>query len=292
MKKGAYTLLITPFRKDLSLDEEGLRILVKRQIEAGIHGIAPLGVTGENTLMDDKEVYRVVEIISEEVNGKTLIIPDTCTENLSVAKERVKVYKDLGADYISVFCPYFVLPKADGIIKFYTDLADYSEVPILLHGAKGRTGVELTPQISAVLAKHPNIVGIKDGNKDLGHLSQVIHLTRNDDFKVFTGKDTTAYATALMGGAGTFTVAGNIIPDIMAQMINFVFVGNFNEAEKMHHKYFEVFDALRFETNPMAAKAALNLMGLPAGALRPPLTPLSEKYVDEIKEILVERKMI
>lgn len=292
MKKGAYTLLITPFKEDLSLDEEGLRLLVRRQVAAGVHGLAPLGVTGENTLLTDAEVYRVVEIIVEEAKGKCLIVPDTCTENLTVAKERVKKYKELGADYISVFVPYFVLPKADGIIKFYSDLADYSELPIVLHGAKTRTGVELTPEISAVLAKHPNIIGIKDGNKDLGHLSKVIHLTKDDDFIVFTGKDTTAYATALMGGAGTFTVAGNLIPEVMATMLDHVFSGNYKEAEKMHHQYFEVFDACRFETNPMAAKAALKLMGLPSGPLRPPLTPLSDKYVQIIKTLLQERKMI
>lgn len=292
MKKGAYTLLITPFKEDMSLDEDGLRRLVRRQVEADIHGIAPLGVTGENTLMTDEEVYRVVEIIVEEAKGKCLIVPDTCTENYSIAKERVKKYKELGADYISVFVPYFVLPKADGIIKFYSDLADYSELPIVLHGAKTRTGVELTPQISATLAKHPNIVGIKDGNKDLGHLSQVIHLTRDDDFIVFTGKDTTAFATALMGGAGTFTVAGNLVPEVMARMLDHVFNGEYKQAEEIHHNYFEVFDACRFETNPMGAKAALELMGLPAGPLRPPLTPLSDKYVEIIKSILKERDLI
>ena len=108
MKKGAYTLLVTPFKEDLSLDEDGLRVLVKRQIEAGIHGIAPLGVTGENTLMTDKEVYRVVEIIVEEAKGKSLIVPDTCSENYTQAKERVRMYNELGADMISVFVPYFV----------------------------------------------------------------------------------------------------------------------------------------------------------------------------------------
>ncbi len=292
MKNGAYTLLITPFLADLSLDESGLRTLVKRQVEAGIHGIAPLGVTGENTLLTDGEVYRVVEIIVEEAKGKVAVIPDTCTENLTVAKERVKKYKEIGADYVSVFAPYFILPKADGIIKFYSDLADYSEIPIILHGAKTRTGIELTPEISAILAKHPNIIGIKDGNKDLGHLSKVIHLTKDEDFKVYTGKDTTAYATALMGGSGTFTVAGNLIPGIMAEMIDLVFEGKIAEAKALHHQYFEVFDALRFETNPMAAKAALTLMELPAGSLRPPLTPLSEKYVVEIKNILSERNLI
>lgn len=292
MKNGAYTLMVTPFNEDLSLDEDGLRLLVKRQVDDGIHGIAPLGVTGENTLLTDAEVYRVVEIIVEEAKGKALIIPDTCTENLTIAKERVKKYKEIGADYVSVFVPYFILPKADGIINFYSDLADYSEIPIILHGAKTRTGVELTPEISATLARHPNIIGIKDGNKDLGHLSKVIHLTKDEDFKVFTGKDTTAYATALMGGAGTFTVAGNIIPGVMAEMIDSVFSGDISKAKTMHHQYFEVFDALRFETNPMAAKAALKMMSLPAGSLRPPLTPLSEKYVIEIKNILSERNMI
>lgn len=292
MNKGAYTLLITPFKEDLSLDENGLRILVHRQIKSGIHGIAPLGVTGENTLMSDKEVYRVLEIIVEEAKGKCLIVPDTCTENLNIAKERVRKYKELGADYISVFVPYFVLPKDDGIIKFYSEVADHSEIPILLHGAKTRTGVEITPNISAVLAKHPNIKGIKDGNKDLGHLSNVIHLTRNDDFLVFTGKDTTAFATVLMGGAGTFTVAGNLVPNIMASMIDHIINGEYKKAESLHHEYFEVFDACRFESNPMGAKAALKLMGLPAGPLRPPLTPLSEKYVQIIKSILLERQMI
>lgn len=285
-------MLITPFREDLSLDEEGLRTLVRRQVESGIHGIAPLGVTGENTLLTDDEVYRVVEIVVEEAKGKALIVPDTCTENFTTAKERVKKYKELGADMISVFVPYFILPKVDGIIAFYRDLADYSELPIVLHGAKTRTGVELTPEISATLAKHPNIAGIKDGNKDLGHLAKVIHLTMDDDFELFTGKDTTAFPTVAMGGAGTFTVAGNVVPEIMARMVDLALEGKTAEAAELHHQYFEVFDSLRFETNPMAAKAALNLMNLPAGGLRPPLTPLSEKYVKLIESILLERNLI
>ena len=131
MQKGAYTLLITPFKKDLSLDEEGLKLLVQKQIDAGIHGIAPLGVTGENTLMTDEEVYKVVEIIVKTANGKAKIAPDACATSLWYAKERVKIFADLGVDYISVFTPYFVLPKTDGLIDFYEKLADFSPVPIL-----------------------------------------------------------------------------------------------------------------------------------------------------------------
>ncbi|MDD4215051.1 MAG: dihydrodipicolinate synthase family protein, partial [Bacteroidales bacterium] len=193
MVKGAYTLLITPFKQDLSLDEEGLKMLVERQIKSGIHGIAPLGVTGENTMMSDEEVYRVIQIIAETARGRVKLAPDACSTSLWEAKERVQRFADLGVDYIAVFTPYFVLPKQEGLIDFYEKLADFSPVPILLHNAPERTGVDLLPETTGLLAKHPNIIGIKDGNKKLDHLAKIIYLTRNENFFVFTGKDTTAY---------------------------------------------------------------------------------------------------
>lgn len=287
MLQGAYTLLITPFRADLSLDEEGLKRLVERQIESGIDGIAPLGVTGENTLMTDEEVYKVVEIAVKTAGGRVKVVPDACASSLWEAMERVKRYADLGADYIAVFTPYFVIPKVDGLIDFYTRLADNSPVPIILHNAAERTGVELPPETSAMLAKHPNIIGIKDGNKKLDHLAKLLHLTRDDDFSVFTGKDTTAYPLICFGGAGTFTVAGNIIPGVMKEVTTLALQGKLDEARVLHYKYYEFFEACRFETNPMAAKMALNLMGLPAGGHRPPLTPLSEGKTKTLKEIMV-----
>lgn len=284
--------MITPFKEDLSLDEEGLKVLVDRQVAAGVTGIAPLGVTGENTLMTDDEVYKVVEIIVENAKGKCLVVPDTCEENYIRAKERVLKFADLGADYVSVFAPYFILPKADGIIKFYSDLADVSPVPIVLHNAKGRTGIELTPQITATLAKHPNIAGIKDGNKQLDHLALVMYLTQNEDFNVYTGKDTTAFPFVAFGGSGSFTVAGNVVPDMMKEMVMLAVDGKMEEARELHYKYYELYDALRFETNPMAAKRALNMMGLPAGSLRPPLTELSDAKTEQLKSILTKNGIL
>jgi 4-hydroxy-tetrahydrodipicolinate synthase len=286
MVKGAYTLLITPFNKDLSLDEEGLRLLVQRQVDAGIQGIAPLGVTGENTMMTDAEVYRVVEIIAEVAKGKAKLAPDACSTSLWEAKERVARFVDLGADDISVFTPYFVLPKQEGLIEFYTQLADFSKVPIILHNAPERTGVDLLPETTGVLAKHPNIVGIKDGNKKLDHLAKILQLTRGEDFCVFTGKDTTAYPLMCFGGAGTFTVAGNVIPETMRRLTEFSLAGNRKEAEEIHYKYYDLFEALRYESNPMAAKMALNLMGLPAGGHRSPLTPLSEDKTNKLRAFM------
>jgi 4-hydroxy-tetrahydrodipicolinate synthase len=283
MVKGAYTLLITPFNKDLSIDEEGLRVLVQRQVDAGIQGIAPLGVTGENTMMTDAEVYRVVEIIAKVAKGKAKLAPDACSTSLWEAKERVARFIDLGADYISVFTPYFVLPKQEGLIEFYTQLADFSKVPIILHNAPERTGVDLLPETTGFLSRHPNIIGIKDGNKKLDHLAKILQLTRDQDFCVFTGKDTTAYPLISFGGAGTFTVAGNIIPEIMRRMTEHALQGDMEEAEVIHYKYYDLFEALRYESNPMAVKMALNLMGLPAGGHRLPLTPLSDEKTNKLR---------
>lgn len=292
MQKGAYTLIITPFNEDLSLNTEGLRKLVKIQIDAGIHGIAPLGVTGENTLLTDDEIKTVVETIVSEAKGKAKIVPDTCTSSLWKAKERVQLFADLGADYISVFAPFFVIPKPDGVIDFYEQLADFSKIPIVLHNAQARTGIDMAPETTAYLAKHPNIIGIKDGNKKLDHLAKVIYLTKDEDFEVFTGKDTTAFPFVCFGGAGSFTVAGNVIPKVMKNLLDLALNEQKEEAEKLHFQYYDLFEALRFETNPMAAKMALNLMQLPSGDLRSPLTPLSESKTEILKSIMQKKNLI
>ncbi len=292
MQKGAYTLLITPFKEDLSIDEDGLKLLVQRQIEAGIHGIAPLGVTGENTLLTDDEVNKVLQIVVNEAKGKTRIVPDLCVMSLWKAIERAKQFADLGADFICVFAPYFVLPKPAGVIEFYEKLADASAVPIMLHNAQARTGIDLTPETTAQLAMHPNITGIKDGNKKLDHLAKVLYLTKDEDFEVFTGKDTTAFPFAAFGGSGSFTVSGNVVPKVMKEMLEFALSGNFDKAKKIHLEYYGLFEAIRFETNPMAAKRALNLMDLPAGSLRLPLTELSEAKTERLKSIMKKRGLI
>lgn len=292
MKKGAYTLLITPFEKDYSLDEQALRRLVRMQVESDIDGIAPLGVTGENTLMSDMEVKRLVEIVVEEAGGKKLILPDICLAGTQESIDRAKMFADLGADYVVAFTPFMVLPTAAGLITYYEKLADASPVPLIMHSSKERTGVELAPEVTAHLAKHPNIVGIKDGKKELDHLAKIIYLTRNEDFLVFTGKDTTAYPLVAFGGAGSFTVSGNVIPDIMGKMIHYALEGDHQKARELHNSYYPLFEACRFETNPMGAKKALELMGLIDGTLRPPLTPLSEAKTSTLAALLKERGLL
>lgn len=292
MLKGAYTLLITPFDSQGRLDEGGLRRLVRRQIEAGVDGLAPLGVTGENSLLSDKELVRVLEIVLEEAGGKCKIAPDTCTNSLERTLERVKLYGDMGCDYVVVYVPFLVLPKEDGIILFYKRVADEAKIPVIIHNSPGRVGVNLSPEAIAHLAEHPNIVGVKDGNKQLDHLAKLVYLTRSEDFGVCTGKDTTAYPLMSFGGKGVFTVAGNVVPEVMKNLIAYSLDGRLEEAQRLHYEYYELFEALRFETNPIACKEALNLIGLPAGEVRLPLTKLSEPKREALRRILKEKGLI
>lgn len=290
--QGAYTLLITPFDENMNLDEEGLRVLVRRQVESGIHGLAPLGVTGESPSLNETEMKKVVEIIVDEASDKCSIAPDTCSNNLEQTMNRIDLFADLGCDYAVVFAPFLVIPAQEGVVEFYERVADTSPIPILIHNAPARVGINIEPQTYARLAKHEKIIGTKDGNKQLDHLAKILHLTRGDAFNVFTGKDTTAFPLMSFGGSGVFTVAGNVIPETMKDLISHCLNGYFQKAEKIHHSHYELFEALRYETNPMAAKEALGLMGLPGGGLRPPLTRLSKPKRDALLNILTESRFI
>jgi 4-hydroxy-tetrahydrodipicolinate synthase len=292
MLPGAYTLLMTPFKKDLSLDEEGLKRLVRLQVENGIHGIAPLGVTGESPALTDAEVARLVEIVVDEAGGRCRVAPDTCSCNLEQTLSRVRLYADLGCDYAVVFAPFLVLPTQEGLVDFYRTVADASKIPVIAHNAPERVGVNIEPKTYGKLIGHGNIIATKDGNKQLDHLAKILYLARGTPFSVFTGKDTTCFPLMSFGGSGVFTVTGNILPAVMRDLVNLFVQGKTEEVRQLHFKYFELFEALRLETNPMAVKEALAMLGLPGGPLRPPLTKLTEANRELLRRLLKERDLL
>jgi len=292
MLTGAFTLIMTPFDKNLNLDESGLRSLVRQQVQSRIHGIAPLGVTGESPLLNEKEIARVVEITVEEAKGRCLVAPDTCSCNLDQTIQRAKLYAALGCDYAVVFAPFLVKPSSAGVIDFYERVAGESPIPVILHNAPERVGVTVEPKMYARLMTHPNIIGTKDGMKEIDHLAKILYLAQGKSFALFTGKDTTAYPLMSFGGQGVFTVAGNIVPGVMRDLVDFCLRGEWDKARALHYEYYEIFAALRLETNPMAVKEALLLMGLPGGGLRPPLTRLSEPNRELMKKLLKDKGLI
>jgi len=289
---GAYTLLMTPFNKDMSLDEAGLRTLVRQQVKSGIQGLAPLGVTGESPALSEDEIRRVVEITVEESHGACRVAPDTCSCNLEQTIQRVRLYADLGCDYAVVFAPFLVKPTPAGVVEFYGKVADSSKIPVIIHNSPDRVSINIEPKTYEKLMRHGNIIATKDGKKEMDHLAKILYLARGTSFGVFTGKDTTAYPLMSFGGSGVFTVAGNIVPDIMRDLVTSCLNGEFGKAREIHYAHYELFEALRMETNPMAVKEALALMGLPGGPLRLPLTPLNEPNREILKKLLKERELI
>jgi 4-hydroxy-tetrahydrodipicolinate synthase len=292
MVTGLYSLLMTPFNKDLSLDEEGLRTLVRHQVAAGVDGLAPLGVTGESPALSEPEIRRVVEICVAEAGGRCKVAPDTCSCNIDQTLERSSLYADLGCDFVVVFAPFLVKPTQEGLVEFYRRVADASRIPVVLHNVPDRAGVNIEPNTYAKLIGHGNIVATKDGKKELDHLAHILYLARGTSFNVLTGKDTTAYPLMSFGGHGVFAVAANVVPGVMREIVDLCRTGEFDKAREIHYAYYELFEALRLETNPMAVKAALELMGLPGGPLRPPLTRLSASNRDLLKRLLRERGLL
>ena len=292
MIKGVYTLLMTPFKRDFSLDEPGLRTLVRHQIEGGVHGLAPLGVTGENSSLTEDEVTRMVEITVEATAGKAKVAPDTCCNNLEQTIRRAQRFAKIGCDYVVVFAPFLILPNQAGLVDFYRRVADACPVPIVVHNAPERVGVNVEPKTYAKLMEHGNIAGTKDGKKELDHLAKILHLARGKKFEVFTGKDTTAYPLMAFGGSGMFSVTANILPKVMRELVDHSLAGRHEEARAIHYAYYDLFAALRLETNPMAVKAALSLLGLPGGPLRPPLSDLGESNREYIRSLLKERGLL
>lgn len=234
----------------------------------------------------------MVEITVEEAGGKAKVAPDTCTNNLAQTIARARRFAEIGADYVVVFAPFLVLPNQAGLLDFYRRVADACPVPIVIHNAPERVGVNVEPKTYAKLMDHGNIAGTKDGKKELDHLAKLIHLARGKNFEIFTGKDTTAYPLMAFGGSGMFSVTANILPGVMRELTEHSLAGRHEEARALHYAYYDLFAALRLETNPMAVKAALSLLGLPGGPLRPPLSELSDGNREYIRSLLKERGLL
>ena len=204
MITGAYTLLMTPFNKDLSLDEEGLRTLVRKQVKAGIHGLAPLGVTGESPALSEDEIRRVVEITVEEAGGACKVAPDTCSCNIDQTIAGPTFTPTWAAIMPSSSPLSWSSRPRPGLVEFYRRVADSSRIPVILHNVPDRAGVNIEPKTYEKLIRHGNIIATKDGKKELDHLAKILYLARGTSFAVLTGKDTTAYPLMAFGGQRRF----------------------------------------------------------------------------------------
>ena len=267
---GAITALVTPFRHG-KVDEKALVKLVRRQIEAGIEGLVPVGTTGESPTLSFKEHERVIEIVVEAADHKVPVIAGTGSNSTDEAISLTRFAKKAGAEGALLVTPYYNKPTQEGMYRHFEAIAKKADIPIILYNIPGRTGVTLTPETVARLSKIPTIVAVKEST---GSMDQASHTASLCDITILSGDDSLTLPLLALGAKGVISVIANVLPAEVAALVGAFFAGNLDQARRLHYKMFPLCRALFIETNPIPVKKAVSLLGLCAGNLRLPLCPM------------------
>jgi len=287
---GCGTALVTPFRKDQSLDEETLRKLVRRQIQAGIDFLVPCGTTGESPTLTHKEHLRVVEVTLEEAKGKVPVLAGAGGYNTAEVVELAKELAHMGADGILSVTPYYNKPTQEGLVQHYRAIANAVALPIVVYSIQGRTGVNVEPATLKRLAEIDNIVGVKEASGNIGQMATVLHLLP-EKFTVLCGDDAITIPLIALGGRGVISVVANEIPAEFCKLTKLALAGDFAGARAMQRQWFALMEVNFCEVNPGPVKAAMAMMGLlEPGLLEPvfrlPMVPPSEANRAKIEAVL------
>jgi 4-hydroxy-tetrahydrodipicolinate synthase len=285
MFTGCGTALVTPFRKDLSLDEDGMRRLVRRQIEAGINFLVPCGTTGESPTLTRAEHLRVVRITVEEAKGNVPVLAGAGGYNTVEVIELGNELKHLGVDGILSVTPYYNKPTQEGLYQHYKAIAASVALPIVVYSVQGRTGVNVEPGTLARLAEIRNIVGVKEASGNISQMARVVHEVP-DEFTVLSGDDSISLPLIALGGCGVISVVSNEIPGEMTRLAQLAMAGDFAGARKLQRAWLPLMEVNFVESNPIPVKAAMAMMGLLEPTFRLPMTPPSEPNRAKIEAVL------
>jgi 4-hydroxy-tetrahydrodipicolinate synthase len=282
---GCGTALVTPFRKDQSLDEETLRKLVRRQIQAGIDFLVPCGTTGESPTLTHKDHLRVVEITLAEAKGKVPVLAGAGGYNTSEVVELAKELAHMGADGILSVTPYYNKPTQEGLVQHYKAIAKAVTLPIVVYSIQGRTGVNVEPATLKRLAEIDNIVGVKEASGNIGQMATVLHLLP-EKFTVLCGDDAITIPLIALGGRGVISVVANEIPAEFSKLTKLALAGDFAGARAIQRQWFALMEVNFCEVNPGPVKAAMAMMGLLEPVFRLPMVPPSEANRAKIEAVL------
>ena len=283
---GVATAIVTPLTEQ-GVDYENFARLIEWQIEEGINALVVAGTTGEGSTLSDEEHKAVVKFAVEQVNGRVPVIAGTGSNDIKYAIELTKYSCEVGADAMLVVTPYYNKATQGGLIKSFTAIADASTKPIILYNVPSRTGCNITPETCAELAKHPNIVGIKEASGNISQIAKVASLV-DEDFAIYSGNDDQIVPIMSLGGKGVISVLSNIAPKDTVRICDSFFEGNIAESTKLQLQYLDLIDALFCEVNPIPVKAATAAMGFGENYLRLPLTPMEQAHADNMFRLMKE----
>ncbi|PYU06777.1 MAG: 4-hydroxy-tetrahydrodipicolinate synthase [Acidobacteria bacterium] len=282
---GCGTALVTPFRRDGSLEEATLRKLVRRQIEAGVDFLVPCGTTGESPTLTREEHLRVAEIAVEVANGKVPVLAGAGGYNTAEVIATARELAAIGVDGILSVTPYYNKPTQEGLYQHYKAIAAAVSLPIILYSVQGRTGVNIEPATVKRLAEIENIAGITEASGNIAQMSAILNAVPND-FLVLSGDDSITLPLIALGGRGIISVVSNEIPAEMTRLTKLCLEGDFSAARAVHRRYAPLMEVNFVESNPIPVKAAMAEMGLLEPVWRLPLVPPKAENRARIRGVL------
>jgi len=282
MFHGALTAMITPFR-DGKLDEQRLRRQVERQIEEGIDGLVPVGTTGESPTLDFEEHERVIELSVKTAAGRVPVIAGVGANATTEALQLHEFAKKAGADGGLSVNPYYNKPSQEGLYRHFMTLADRVDLPIVLYNIPGRTGITMSAQTVARLAKHPNIVAIKEATGSMDMTSEIASLC---DITILSGDDSLTLPLMSIGAKGVISVLSNLIPAQIKQLVGLASDGRYADAGNLHRRLFPLMRAMFLDGNPPGIKYAMQQAKLDSGELRLPMWEAGENTKAQIAELM------
>jgi len=278
MFEGVSVALVTPFH-DGALDEEALRRLLTHLLDRGVQGIVPTGCTGEAATLTLAERRRIWEITVASCRGRAFVIAGTGTNATDSTIALTREAASLGVDGCMLICPYYNKPTQAGLLTHYQTVAEAVDIPLVLYNVPGRTGVNLLPETTAALSRHPRIVAVKEAS---GSIDQVSEIICNSDLTVLSGDDTLTLPMLAVGARGVVSVVGHLAGEDLVAMLAAHRAGEVEEAARIHRKLYPLTRSLFQESNPAPVKAALAHLGLIRNELRPPLLPASRQSTDAV----------
>ena len=288
--KGVITALVTPFR-DGQVDENAFAVLLERQIAAGVHGVVPVGTTGESATVSVDEHKRIVELTVQICAGRIPVIAGAGGNDTAKVIDLVRHAKQVGADAALVVTPYDNRPSQEGLYLHYKAINDAVQLPVILYNVPSRTSVDLANETVERLAKLPNVVGIKDATGDLVRISLMRRLVPAD-FSLISGDDPTLLGYMAHGGHGVISVTSNVAPEACVARYKAAAQGAFDAAGQWQDRLVTLDKALFLDNSPAPAKYALNRLGLCSAEVRLPLSPTNEAAKPKIEAAMVEAGLV
>lgn len=268
--KGLATALVTPF-VDGEVDWKAFRNLVRRQVEAGVDFLVPLGSTAETPCLTDAEKVKILEIAREESNGLP-IVAGAGSNSLTATVHNMRLLDGHGADAYLIVVPFYNKPTQEGLYQYFKAVAEETDRQVILYNVPGRTGTNMKPETTLRLAEIPNVTAVKEAS---GDIAQIIDIKRQapEGFTVLSGNDDQTLPLMACGADGVISVASNVAPKQMKALIRAVAASDLKEAIRLNNSLMPLYHACFIESNPIPAKAALSLMGLCRDEMRLPLLP-------------------